>query len=141
MITRDRLNHAIEAYVSIRSTAHAAALNAIVEQLFDEIARLQAAHESDGASLEEAAQLMGTMAVQAPAQQTVLDAARNLAIAYRRLGGLEVAFDEPLLTVEKLLITAGPPVDVPAVVRCEGCTSACVTGQCARQSIAAGVQP
>lgn len=145
MITKDRLNHAIEAFVSIRSTAHAAALNAVVEQLFDEIARLQAAQGQAGASLEEAAQLIGTMAVQTPAQETVLEALRNLASAYRRIGGLDAAWDQPLIRAEKLLIAAGTPVDVPAVMRCEGCTSACENGQCTRQAIGQaiglGVQP
>ncbi len=141
MITKDRLNHAIEAFVSIRSAAHAAALNAIVDQLFSEIERLQAAQADADAKIDEAAQLIGTMAVQTPAPQRVMAALKNLTTAYRNLGGLEIAFDEPLVTAERLLIAAGPPVEVPEVVRCEDCTASCGNGQCARQAIERGVQP
>lgn len=140
-ITRARLTHAIEAYTTIRSTTHAAALHAVIEQLFAELARLQMALADPDAVDDQAAPVIGTIVEQRPADQDTLKALRALTIAYRRLGGREASWHPELIEAERLLVSAGPRLDVPTVVRCEDCTSLCETGQCARQSIESGVQP
>ena len=38
-------------------------------------------------------------------------------------------------------LAASRPADIPEVLRCEGCTSSCENGKCARQAIGSGVQP
>lgn len=82
MTSRDRLTHAIETYASLRSGANAAALNAVIQQVFDELERLQAGRIPDAHA------------------------------------------DDPLM-----LVTG------TNVVRCDGCTNSCDTGQCERQSM------
>lgn len=111
-----RLHHAIETWATTRSPAHAAALNSVVDDIRTELDMLRARTTSQAEALGAAAVTIERLQAQVSdtAAPAVLQALSDLCCAYRALGGLDHAWDEPLLRAERAL--TGQPLSAAAEI-------------------------
>lgn len=141
MTTKSRLTHAIEAYTSIPSAVHAAALGTLVDSICTELdmLRMQTSHQAE--TLTTCADTIDRLRARPMAQEDAIKALRELIEAYRARTGIDGAWDEPAVRAERVVIawdhaqSVATPLSQPPVFCVELCTDEhlCRTGQACHQ--------